>query len=458
MNVLANYASDSDSEGESRNTPTKNGQPIAQQQQQSKENVIIEDDFVSNALKDLQSFAASVGETTGNDSLRPGEQIGESEDLEELGLLSFLKEIDSIPCPLEEQDQEQILPPPPPSPPISSADMPPPPPPLLQDPMTLLSNSISDVNELTLKEIQMVYSRLYHLSLLPTPIDQKDLERRLLEFATRIVDYEKGGLYESYFLGQGRADFIESHKGVIGEAVSLELPSFGGIVGSMIKHMYELEQIVAPLGWAAVWDAEDEAYGFQHLRTGTYSPVFPSQELIHYLDPPTSRPPSSSMSPRNNRSYFTTRTAVTGGNSPSTTMKLSDNSSQVNTSPQTNIPKPQSEKTKKRKTDAIMADSVKEDITFMDPHIHPSRRAALTAKSGAGSLSSTAGLSSKPMPKKLASLLQKWSEKDLEESDEDDINNYQERQENNKLDSDVTSMTGSNAQSLGGDWRDRRSR
>ncbi|KAF9357812.1 hypothetical protein BGX26_003031 [Mortierella sp. AD094] len=414
MNVLVNYASDSDSEGENDNPPTTYRQPISQQQQQDIENVKeVDDDFVSAALKDLQSFAAAVQEESSNGYSMPSnpseERIGVSDDPEDLGLLSFLKEIDSIPCPPEEQGQGQEQPPPPPppmSPSVSSAVDPPPPPPPLLDSKTLLPlhHGNGDLKEVTSLEIQMVHSRLYNLSLLPSsPIDQKDLERRLLEFAIRIVDWERGGLYESYFLGQERAEAINNHRHIADEITPTEpteLPPFGGVVGSMIKYMFDLEQMVAPIGWAATWDAEDEAYGFQHLRTPNAPP-----------------------------------------------------------SPETS--KPSSTKTKKRKADATTTDPTAENKSFTDPHIHPSRRAALTTKSGAAapsmSSSSTTGSSSKAMTKKVASLLQKWSEKDLE--DEDDVDdNDQEEQESNRSDPHITSafITGSNAQSLGGDWRDRR--
>ncbi|KAF9174115.1 hypothetical protein BGX20_000908 [Mortierella sp. AD010] len=482
MNVLVNYSSDSDSEGENVNPPTTHRQPISQQQQQDNENVKeVDDDFVSAALKDLQDFAAAVEEESSMGYSVPSnpseEQIGVSDDPDDLGLQSFLKEIESIPCPPEEQGREQEQPPPPPMSPIVSSAIdpppppPPPPPPLDSKTLLPLHHGGGDMKELTSREIQMVQNRLYNLSLLPSsPIDQKDLERRLLEFAIRIVDWEGGGLYESYFLGRERAEAINNHKHITDEITPTEpteLPSFGGIVGSMIKHMFDLEQTVAPPGWTATWDAEDEAYGFQHLRTGTYSPVFPSQELICYLDPPSSQPSSSPVLPRNNRSYFTSRSAthVPGGPSPSISTALSavsDSNSQLNAPPSPETSKSTSMKTKKRKADATTTDpAAAENKSFIDPHIHPSRRAALTIKSGTISPSvsplSTTGSSSKAMPKKVASLLQRWSEKDL--GDENNVNdNDHEEQENNRSDPHIASafITGSNAQSLGGDWRDRR--
>lgn len=62
------------------------------------------------------------------------------------------------------------------------------------------------------------------------------------------------------------------------------------------------------------------------------------------------------------------------------------------------------------------------------------------------------------MPKKLASLLQKWNEKDIEMSDDEDNDEDDGRDQGHQ---DLSnSRTGANSQSLGvgggGDWRDRR--
>jgi len=249
MNALVNYASDSDSENE---------EPPVTQQQQQRQQGQQEDDFLLSALKDLQSFADSVDDGPGD---RP--------DIDEDGFQSFLKEIDAIPCPSEDRDQP-VLPPPPPPPsePFETGTSPPPPPP--PPPETSLTTHLGNIQETTLHHVKSIHSRLHHISLLPsTSIDQKDLERRLLEFAIRIVDWEKGGLYEAYFLGKELADAVVAYQqqGGTMSSDSVELPSFGGVVGSMIKHLHHLEHMAAPLGWSPIWDADDEAYGFQHSRT-----------------------------------------------------------------------------------------------------------------------------------------------------------------------------------------------
>lgn len=62
------------------------------------------------------------------------------------------------------------------------------------------------------------------------------------------------------------------------------------------------------------------------------------------------------------------------------------------------------------------------------------------------------------MPKKLASLLQKWNEKDVEMSDDDDEDDEDDGRDQGYQDLG-SSRTGANSQSLGvggGDWRERR--
>ncbi|KAF8933939.1 hypothetical protein BGZ58_006047 [Dissophora ornata] len=276
MNVLVNYASDSESDIEQ--------EPLAPQQNAESKNKGDDDESILAALKDLQDFAASVDTpTTSNNATGTTQQLitsataavaGPSQD-DDLGFLSFMKEIDAIPFPPQEQEQEQALPPPPPPPPpLTSLDVVPPPPPT-PPPMVPSEIQQSEADYETLasriaQEVQMVHNRLYHLSLLPsTSIDQKDLERRLLEFAIRIADWQRGGLYEPYFLGMERAEVISTCQRTAGTAVEdmTELPPFGGIVGPMVKHMYELEHMAAPPGWIAIWDQADEAYGFQHTST-----------------------------------------------------------------------------------------------------------------------------------------------------------------------------------------------
>ncbi|KAI8599117.1 hypothetical protein EDD21DRAFT_355752 [Dissophora ornata] len=501
MNVLVNYASDSESDIEQ--------EPLAPQQNAESKNKGDDDESILAALKDLQDFAASVDTpTTSNNATGTTQQLitsataavaGPSQD-DDLGFLSFMKEIDAIPFPPQEQEQEQALPPPPPPPPpLTSLDVVPPPPPT-PPPMVPSEIQQSEADYETLasriaQEVQMVHNRLYHLSLLPsTSIDQKDLERRLLEFAIRIADWQRGGLYEPYFLGMERAEVISTCQRTAGTAVEdmTELPPFGGIVGPMVKHMYELEHMAAPPGWIAIWDQADEAYGFQHTSTGTYSPVYPSQELIHHLDPPSYSSGSPVLSRSGRTSYFTSRSTAysTDRQSPLASVAQSSwnqatisspHSATESTShtsaliqPSDGISKSTSAtKTKKRKLSesntAINRNTLdrpaEDDHAFNDQHIHPSRRAVLTSRSAALALpsasSSGSSSSSKTMPKKLASLLQKWSEKDREESgedddeEEDDRDSEQQYLQSGGLDA-YSAPTGSNSQSLGGDWRDRR--
>ncbi|KAF9438627.1 hypothetical protein BGZ76_006372 [Entomortierella beljakovae] len=460
MNALINYTSDSESENEASCPPISKGQLVVQRRQPIIDTPMDDDDFVSAALKDLESFADTAGEVSREKASRhtadDASQAGVNEEPDDF--LSFLKEIDSIPFPPEDhdqdQDQEQEDPPPPPppeSPPslyhVEPPPPPPPPPPQLptsalldSDGLLQLSSGIGNLAEITSQEIHVVKNRLYHLSLLPTlSIDQKDLERRLLEFTTRIMDWEKGGLYDSYFLGQERATIIEA--GYDPDEISSieQLPQYDGVVGSMIKHMYKLEEMVVSPEWVAVWDAEDEAYGFQHLRTGTYSPVYPSEELIHQLDPPsqaTSLPVRSTS-----RSLYSSRSSRNYASGlPMGTTTVTPSPIDIQSSMDQSSTSKSMVKVKKRKTETT------EDPDFMDPHIHPSRKAALTVKSGGSSQSS------KTMPKKLANMLQKWSEKDMEVDDKEEEEEEETGQEMNL----TSSMTGSNSLSLGGDWRSRR--
>lgn len=293
MNALVNYGTDSDSDDDSDISPTPThttNQPAGTQAQStaSSNKDDDEDDPILAALKDLQDFAASVNEndsdpSSSNTAATSDAGVGSGEtmeqDQEELKFLSFLQEIDAIPNP----DDDQQPPPPPPPPPLESPkiidDIPPPPPAPSSStstppPPSTTQTDPGTTTESILQSVQMIYNRLDHISLLPSASTiSQDLERRLLEFAVRIVDWKKGGLEEAYFLGQDLANALaqEAAAGVDGggtnQGMTATLPDFGGIVGSMIQYMFRLEQMATPNGWMAVWDAEDEAYGFQHVRT-----------------------------------------------------------------------------------------------------------------------------------------------------------------------------------------------
>ncbi|KAF9575558.1 hypothetical protein EC968_002494 [Mortierella alpina] len=469
MNVLANYASDSDSEDDS--------QPKEQVRNSAEDK---DDEFVLAALKDLQDFAASVQgegvgehESIGTTDRRIGNTAEASVNSTNSALeddrqfLSFLDEINSIPyTPHDQPPPPSTTPPPPPPPPSEKQSSipppPPPPPPPLED--SRESEAILgdyDV-EATTRSIESLFNRLDHLALLPsTSMDPKDMKRRLLEFAIRIFDWKNGGLDDAYFLGKERAEAMAFRlQGPIAESDQDIFPPFGGVVGAMVKLLQELEQMVAPYGWSCVWDAEDEAYGFQHSRTGTYSSVYPSLELLHFLDPPAAASHSLPTYRHNgSKSNYTARPSIsfTSAAKPSAALQQSPvDVESPNTPPLTSggdlIPNltssasTASTKKKKRKQD-------EDSDPFSDQHIHPSRRAVLTNKGGTPQSSTSAAGASKTMPRKMASLLQKWNEKDLEESSEDD--DHEDKEARNRRPSS-SAITGGNSQSLGNDWRERR--
>ncbi|KAG0278236.1 hypothetical protein BGZ95_004433 [Linnemannia exigua] len=554
MNALVNYGTDSESEDEDNLHSASIQVQSTKLNNQDKED---EDDPILAALKDLQDFAASVNDsenrndnvtqqTSSSSNIGSGGESVVQQDDDELKFLSFLQEIDAIPNPDEPQ-----LPAPPPPPPAESPIVidyipPPPPPPLPPSPsdtttippaLSLSSQALSgtatttttttatppSTTESIQESVQMIYNRLYYISLLPSASSAfQDLERRLLEFAIRIVDWTKGGMEEAYFLGPELADALakeaaatcamevdgSSREEVGREETALELPDFGGIVGSMIQYMFRLEQMATPNGWMAVWDTQDEAYGFQHVRTGLYSPVYPSIELINTLDPPAAHVRVSPTTYKSNNSwnYYSSTTLSSSPSTPTVTSPTvtmtapalnpwaaptatsatgatgtlspsvgSDGLAQSPSLSTTNAAKqspsetgPGTTKKKKRKLeDSSASGTTGDDRSLFDQSIHPSRRAALvknggvspassstSSSGGGGKVSSSSSSSSKVMPKKLASLLQKWNEKEAEVSDdEEDEENTEGRQQQHQQDS---SRTGANSQSLGGDWRDRR--
>ncbi|KAG0337230.1 hypothetical protein BG000_005667 [Podila horticola] len=459
MNMLVDYESSSESEAEPTLPPQKgsNGRKDATDSDNKDES------FISGALKELQDFSASVDASPGTPPKPP---VGAATD-DDLQFMSFMREIEAMPfIPDEPQGADPSFPPPPPpptSPPMSSRNSgspppPPPPPPMLEE-----ADSLPPT-----ETVYSIYTRLQNLGLLPvTAIDQKDLKRRLLEFAIRIKDWERGGLDPGYFMGHERVEAITAGQdGPDPPKPSNEdgLPAFGGIAGSMVKYMYELEQLVTPRGWAATWDAEDEAYGFHHIQTGTYSPVYPSQEMITQLKGPeeSSHPylfSGSQMDGRNHtKPYYISTAKVPASISTLAWQQTSSNVhtplDKPNTTPTANRTSgPSSPVTlnpgKKKRRKAV--EPLGDPLAPQEQHIHHSRRAIFTQKGPAPSISSGG---SKVMPKKLANLLQKWNEKDVDESDEDD-----EEDNSGRSSSDPRSaaVSGANSQSLGGDWRERRS-
>ncbi|KAF9929880.1 hypothetical protein FBU30_001129 [Linnemannia zychae] len=203
-----------------------------------------EDDFVSAALKDLQSFAASVDPTpqeqidtpspksqpstvnspsiptkTSLKELEPTAEsntmdIDETEDQimkslpsspspplappsveltseQQIIFDAFLREIDAIPL----TSVDQTYPPG-----YSPASQPPTSKPSIED----------DADWVQMQTPQALYSRIHRLSILPKTekFNPKDVENRLVEFAIRLLDWEQGGLKPSYFLGEERAKAV----------------------------------------------------------------------------------------------------------------------------------------------------------------------------------------------------------------------------------------------------------
>jgi len=185
---------------------------------------------------------------------------------------SFVAQIDALPLTLKDQSR-----PPPSSNPGSSLEL--------------------DLHWQQEASVQSIYSRIHQLSLLSSPLIQcqsKELEKALVKFAIRILDWEKNGLKSSYFLGEQRSKALDRRKQLTSqdddgdssmdedmdndEASNQdtnnkdnkgtgELPPYSGVVGSMLETMIRVEQEAAPTGWKVIWDPQEDAYRFFHLRT-----------------------------------------------------------------------------------------------------------------------------------------------------------------------------------------------
>ncbi|KAG0012214.1 hypothetical protein BGZ80_000119 [Entomortierella chlamydospora] len=264
--------------------------------------------YVMAALKDLQSFAATV-DTANDDSTIPQPSLttpkepldtstsapgisnesqntsstlaskpAESESIEStLSNLSielsaeqqtlfdeFLREIDAIPLTSKNQSKPPTI------------DKTP-----IEDDLLF-----SELQWLQTQSVQSIYSRMHQLSTLQSPtIDHKDMEARLIEFAIRILDWEHGGMKPEYFLGEERAlaegkknatentldhkdssDSAEEEDDGDEESTSV-MPPYGGVVGEMLERMAAIEQTAAPSGWRVVWDPEECTYKFKHITT-----------------------------------------------------------------------------------------------------------------------------------------------------------------------------------------------
>ncbi|GJJ77364.1 hypothetical protein EMPS_09723 [Entomortierella parvispora] len=292
--------------------------------------------FISNSLKFLQDFAASVDpkpdvDPDTQESTTMDEGIGGTTptSLSEAGPVATLentvadssKDDDRIPSPTIMTPEQQVLfdafmaqidalP-------LTRKDQTRPP----------LSSKPGSSMELDLKwqqeaSVQSIYSRIHQLSLLSSPLLQsqaKELEKALIKFAIRILDWEKNGLKPSYFLGEQRSEALNRRKQLDAQDndgdVSMdedmekqeeskqdsketgELPPYGGVVGSMLETMTRVEQEAAPSEWKVIWDPQEDAYKFFHIKSGTISTLYPSIQLLHQLDPPSSKSKSPPCSP-----------------------------------------------------------------------------------------------------------------------------------------------------------------
>ncbi|KAF9413091.1 hypothetical protein BGZ94_000827 [Podila epigama] len=343
MNMLVDYASESsDSETEIAATHSKpadvssesgresvhdNTAPLTEASMETATDVNPEEEnYISAAMKELQSLAASVDDT----SNIPKESNGDREitpDLESPDLApekaaeedSSSDEDDNDKDDIDKEEENdkktaQFTPAPPSltpeqtlifqqfmeridAIPLTSVDQSEPPPyPKKLVPAPPLDPMQIELDWQRSQSVQSVYSRIHCLSLLESPaVDNEDIESRLIEFAIRILDWEQGGLNSVYFLGPERAYFeSQSDKAsdhdrrtrLSSEEPKESLPPpFGGVVGETLQNLYELEAIAAPPRWSLKWNPQEESYGFHHISTGTLSEKYPSEEERKRLDP-----------------------------------------------------------------------------------------------------------------------------------------------------------------------------
>ncbi|KAF9558254.1 hypothetical protein EC968_007194 [Mortierella alpina] len=366
MNSLVSYASDSESDAEEIIPPPAPGSVASTAGHSSAQELSFaehhgpripdenapatvtedtehaEDDFVSAALKDLQTFAASVSDDTSTlpkspaleasldsqDNSASTEQdstdmdvhqesahvvpdddviMAESTAVAEAGspptksveltteqqaiFDAFMLKIDAIP--LVPQNQSF---PPPETDPFVSKD-------------ARQEHILSDLKWRQSASVQEIYSRLHQLSLLPSPtLDAQMLEDRLIEFAIRILDWDRGGMKPAYFVGEERARFLLDQQtrakrkdldrsksssagsdnsdeeseddSLVNDTAAMDPPPYGGVVAEMLELMRKTEKAAAPDGWEVVWDAPRNSYEFRHWDTSTLSTIYPSGEHI----------------------------------------------------------------------------------------------------------------------------------------------------------------------------------
>ncbi|KAG0311204.1 hypothetical protein BGZ99_010321 [Dissophora globulifera] len=273
----------------------------------------LDDGYVAAALKDLQSLAAAfdlptvgVATTTSRDETRDAGDSTASMDVDSPGLEmeatdhtvplssedillapvsieltdeqqllfdAFLREIDAIPLTTKDQTR----------PPLDQSSL---------SATVARSHGVEAIDQSSAassesrwqqtQSPQSIYSRIYQLSLLSCPtIDHQDMEDRLIAFAIRILDWEQGGMKPSYFVGEARAQaMFKEDRGKNGDDSEDEdededendsgdgtMPPYGGVVGELLEHMYDVERSAAPAGWRLVWNASDNSYEFCHIAT-----------------------------------------------------------------------------------------------------------------------------------------------------------------------------------------------
>ncbi|KAI1318859.1 hypothetical protein EDD11_005705 [Mortierella claussenii] len=346
MNSLVHYASDSEADSDSEQEPAAitasaplASSPASQHQPQHDDDsnearvkperdvshlqAAQDDGFITSALRDLQRFAALTGPAATDTSVVPNpntlqtlEDVSTAptiddnslesntdsvvvedgaiqptvveEEEEALSALqihlteeqrfvfdSFLKEIDAVP--LTSKDQT--------TPPRSWLPT--------SSPTSITHGHLAETTNGAepsweqAQSPQSIYSRMYQLSLVSCPtIDYKEMESRLIEFAIRILDWEKGGMKPTYFMGEERVMYMaqrkaartdqssdmESEEGDNGDGHEIEhstgsLPPYGGVVGEMLDYMHTVEHNAVPKGWKIVWNSKDYAYGYKHIAT-----------------------------------------------------------------------------------------------------------------------------------------------------------------------------------------------
>ncbi|KAG0039030.1 hypothetical protein BGZ82_009934 [Podila clonocystis] len=246
-----------------------------------------DENFISAALRELQSFAATLDENTPIPDTEAKESIPELQTSIDNESSSGEEEVEEeeVPAPApcfrltpEQQaifkafmDRIEAIP-------LTSVDQSHPPT-VPKRPLSVQDREQLELDWQRHQSVPSIYSRIHYLSTLESPtLNHEHLEARLIEFAIRILDWEQGGLNAAYFLGPARAVNVAGREvgdGVEGVDRDEKLqdkdgefpPPYGGVVGETLQHLYDLESTAAPPYWKLVWNAEEEAYSFHHIAT-----------------------------------------------------------------------------------------------------------------------------------------------------------------------------------------------